>query len=141
MNEDSPCRPTSPYGAAKLAATLEGGRLAAELGVPFVTLRIFGVYGPGESPHRIIPALRAKLTRGEAVPLTHGNQVRDFTYVDDLAGAITTAIDARLGDGSIFNVCSGAGVPIRDPRTAWRNPKHRRAACGSTAGSAPPSMR
>lgn len=114
MTEDSPCRPTSPYGAAKLAATLEGRRLAATLGLPFVTLRIFGVYGPGESPHRIVPALRKKLDAREPVPLTHGNQVRDFTYVDDVCEAIETAVAAGLPTGGVFNVCSGAGVTIKD---------------------------
>lgn len=114
MTEDSPCRPTSPYGEAKLAATIEGRRLSAELGVRFVTLRLFGVYGPGESPHRIIPAVRAKLAAKERVPLTHGNQVRDLTYVDDVARAIDAAAKADLPAGAIFNVCSGTGVSIRE---------------------------
>jgi UDP-glucose 4-epimerase len=114
MTEDTPCNPSSPYGAAKLAATTEGQALSARLGVPFVTLRFFGVYGPGESPHRIIPALRAKLGAGEPVPLTHGKQVRDLTYVEDLCAGITAAIGADLPTGSIYNVCSGVGVSIRD---------------------------
>jgi nucleoside-diphosphate-sugar epimerase len=114
MTEDTPCHPSAPYGAAKLAATEWGRTLAARLGVPFVTLRLFGVYGPGESPHRIIPALCAKLTRRESVPLTHGNQVRDFTYVDDLCAAFVGAFDANLPSGGVFNVCSGVGVSIRE---------------------------
>jgi UDP-glucose 4-epimerase len=114
MAEDTPCHPSAPYGAAKLAATEWGRTLAARVGVPFVTLRLFGVYGPGESPHRIIPALRAKLTRGEPVPLTHGRQVRDFTFVDDLCDAFLRALDADLPTGGVFNVCSGVGVSIRD---------------------------
>jgi UDP-glucose 4-epimerase len=114
VTEDTPCHPSAPYGAAKLAATEWGRTLSARLGVPFVTLRLFGVYGPGESPHRIIPALRAKLTRGEPVPLTHGKQVRDFTFVDDLCDAFLHAFDAELPIGTVFNVCSGVGVSIRD---------------------------
>jgi UDP-glucose 4-epimerase len=114
MTEDTPCNPSSPYGAAKLAASREGQALAARLGVPFVTLRFFGVYGPGESPHRIIPALRAKLAVGEPVPLTHGNQVRDLTYVDDLCSAVAAALDTDLPAGSIYNVCTGVPVTIRD---------------------------
>jgi UDP-glucose 4-epimerase len=114
MTEDTPCHPSTPYGAAKLAATEWGRTLAARLGVPFVTLRLFGVYGPGESPHRIIPAVRAKLARREPVPLTHGLQERDFTYVGDLCDAFARAIAADLPDGGVFNVCSGGGVSIRE---------------------------
>jgi nucleoside-diphosphate-sugar epimerase len=113
MTEDTPCHPSTPYGAAKLAATEWGRTLAARLGVPFVTLRLFGVYGPGESPHRIIPAVRAKLAAREPVELTHGNQVRDLTYVDDLCEALTRALDADLPTGGVYNVCSGVGVSIR----------------------------
>lgn len=114
MTEDTPCHPSTPYGAAKLAATEWGRTLAARLEVPFVTLRLFGVYGPGESPHRIIPAVRAKLAVGEPVPLTHGNQKRDLTFVDDLCDAVSRAIDTDLPTGGVFNVCTGVGVPIRD---------------------------
>jgi UDP-glucose 4-epimerase len=114
MTEDTPCQPSSPYGAAKLAATMEGQTLSARLGVPLVTLRFFGVYGPGEAPHRIIPALRKKLEAGEPVPLTHGKQVRDLMYVDDLCEAIGAAIGAALPTGTIYNVCTGVPVSIRD---------------------------
>jgi nucleoside-diphosphate-sugar epimerase len=114
MTEDTPCHPSTPYGAAKLAATEWGRTLAERLGVPFVTLRLFGVYGPGESPHRIIPAVRARLALGEPVPLTHGRQERDFTFVDDLCDALARAVDADLPNGAVFNVCSGVGVSIRE---------------------------
>ncbi len=114
ITEDTPCHPSAPYGAAKLAATEWGRTLAERLGVPFVTLRLFGVYGPGESPHRIVPALRAKLATGEPVPLTHGNQVRDFTFVDDLCEAVLRATDADLPTGGVYNVCSGIPVSIRE---------------------------
>jgi nucleoside-diphosphate-sugar epimerase len=114
MTEATPCHPSAPYGAAKLAATEWGRTLSARLGVPFVTLRLFGVYGPGESPHRIIPSLRAKLSRGEPVPLTHGKQVRDLAFVDDVCDAFLRAFDADLPTGGVFNVCSGIGVSIRD---------------------------
>jgi UDP-glucose 4-epimerase len=113
MTEDTPCHPSTPYGAAKLAATEWGRTLAARLEVPFVTLRLFGVYGPGESPHRIIPAVRTKLAAGERVPLTHGQQVRDLTFVDDVCDALRRAVDTEL-PGGVFNVCSGVGVTIRD---------------------------
>jgi nucleoside-diphosphate-sugar epimerase len=113
-SEDTPCHPATPYGAAKLAATEWGRTLAERLGVHFVTLRLFGVYGPGEAPHRIIPAVSTRLRKGERVELSPGNQVRDLSYVDDVTDALVRATEVALATGSVYNVCSGQGVTIRD---------------------------
>jgi nucleoside-diphosphate-sugar epimerase len=113
-SEDTPCHPSTPYGAAKLAATEWGRALAERIDVPFVTLRLFGVYGPGESPHRIIPAVSTRLRRGENVPLSPGAQVRDLSYVDDVADALIRATELELPNGAVYNVCSGRGVSIRE---------------------------
>jgi len=111
--EDWPCHPATPYGAAKLGATEWGRALSGRLGVPFVTLRLFGIYGPGESPHRIIPAVSSRLRRGERVELSPGDQVRDLTYVDDVADAFQRAVETEFEAGAVYNVCSGDGVTIR----------------------------
>lgn len=114
IDEDTVLAPTSLYGAAKAAATVYGTALARELGMPFTTLRLFGVYGTGESPVRIIPYLIHKLQRNEAVDLTAGEQVRDLLNVDDVVEAFVTAAETDgLQNGRVYNVCSGKGLRIR----------------------------
>ncbi len=114
LDEDAPLAPTSLYGAAKAAATLLGRPLAKQLGVPLLVLRPFGVFGPGEAPRRLLPHLLAKLTAGEDVPLTPGDQERDFLYVGDVVRALFTAASTDGLDEGIFNVCSGIARPVRD---------------------------
>jgi nucleoside-diphosphate-sugar epimerase len=113
--EDHPLVPRSAYGAAKAAAALYGAALARDAGIPFVTLRLFGVYGVGEAPGRLVPYLLAKLGAGEQVDLTPGEQVRDLTYVDDVADALVRAAgsDGLVPYGA-YNVCSGVGVTVRE---------------------------
>jgi nucleoside-diphosphate-sugar epimerase len=114
LTEDDPLRPFSLYGATKAASVLLAEGLARHLGVALATMRLFGVYGPGESPERLVPCLVQKLREGEPVDLTEGTQVRDLLYVEDAAEAFWRAgcrLPALAGRGP-FNVCSGRGVSV-----------------------------
>lgn len=115
LTEAHPIAPRSLYGAAKAAAALYGTALARRLGVPFVALRLFGVYGPGEGEHRLVPYLARCLRRGEAPSLTGGEQVRDFTFVDDVCEAFLAAAAAPgVEPYEAYNVCSGEPIMVRD---------------------------
>ncbi len=114
IQESHAIAPASPYGAAKAAAEREGTARARELGVPFVTLRLFGVYGPGEADYRIVPYLVERLRRGESPSLTEGRQVRDMMHVDDtVAALLLAAASPRIEALSAYNVCTGKPVTIR----------------------------
>jgi UDP-glucose 4-epimerase len=115
LAEDHPLEPTSLYGAAKASAWLCGRALAVRLGVPLVCARLFGVYGPGEAPARLVPYLLDRLRQGVAPELTPGGQARDFTYVRDVADALLLAATApAIEPMRAYNVCSGEPVRIRD---------------------------
>jgi nucleoside-diphosphate-sugar epimerase len=112
LTEDHAIRPESMYGAAKAASSLVADALARRLGLPFVSLRLFGVYGPGEAPSRLLPTLLSTLRGTEVCRLTPGRQVRDFTFITDVVQAFILAGTTQL-DERAYNVCSGAGVTIR----------------------------
>ncbi|AKT37131.1 NAD-dependent epimerase/dehydratase family protein [Chondromyces crocatus] len=115
LTESSPVAPRSIYGAAKAAASLFGAALARTLALPFVTLRLFGVYGPGEGEHRLVPYLVRCLQRGETPTLTGGEQVRDLTFVDDVVEAlVTAAVTPALAPYEAYNLCGGRPARIRD---------------------------
>lgn len=113
--EDEPLRPTSLYGAAKVATELYGSALASQIKIPFVTLRLFNVFGPGEGPHRLLPSIINHLESDRPVALTGGEQQRDLLYVDDVADALLAAACSKtLHPGAAYNVCSGTPVRIRE---------------------------
>jgi UDP-glucose 4-epimerase len=115
IGEDHPLEPTSLYGAAKVSAYLCGKTLAAARGVPFVPLRLFGVFGPGEGPERLVPHLLAHFRAGETPELTPGEQARDFTYVEDVVDAlIAAATSPSVEPFRAYNVCSGRATRVRD---------------------------
>jgi UDP-glucose 4-epimerase len=115
ISETQSLRPTSLYGAAKAAAFKFGNALAHRLTMPFVTLRLFGVYGSHEAPQRLAPYLIHRLKHDQTVDLTPGEQVRDFLYEDDVTDAFLAAAAAdSLQFYEAYNVCSGHATRIRD---------------------------
>lgn len=115
ISEDQPLRPTSLYGAAKAAAELYGNALASQLKIPFFTLRLFNVFGPGEGPHRLLPSIIHALEQNRPVELTGGEQQRDLLHVDDVADAMyAAACSEHLKPYAAYNVCSGVPVRIRE---------------------------
>ena len=112
LNEDTPTRPTTLYGVAKLAAGLFAGQICRDQGVRFAWLRLFSSYGPMDEPSWMIPNLIRTLLRAEMPALTLGTQLWDFIAVEDVARAIeavTTTPDAS----GVFNLGSGRVRTIR----------------------------
>jgi UDP-glucuronate 4-epimerase len=111
--EDGPLLPVSPYGATKLAA--EGlcdlyGRL---IGIPWVALRFFTVYGPGQRPDMAFTRWLTAVLEGRSIPLFgDGSQLRDFTFVDDAVEAILRALYGPA-EGCAVNVGGGTPVTVR----------------------------
>lgn len=115
IREDHPLDPTSLYGAAKASAFFCGRALASRVGVPFVALRLFGVIGPGEGPHRLIPHLLAHYQKGAAPPLSPGEQARDLAFVDDVVEALLLAATSpAIEVGTVYNICTGIATRVRE---------------------------
>jgi nucleoside-diphosphate-sugar epimerase len=113
MRETSRLAPLSPYGVSKLAGECLVGAYAHERGVPTVSLRFFSVYGPRQRPDMAIHRFTEALLDGREVSL-FGDQVqlRDFTFVGDVARAVVAAATAPVPSGTILNIARGAPVAV-----------------------------
>lgn len=114
---DTEPRPTSVYGATKLAQehALESWALA--FGAALTIGRLQNVYGPGQSlinSYTGILPLFARLAReGKSIPLYEdGLMRRDFVYIDDIADALLRAIDVAPAGTTRFDVGSGGVATI-----------------------------
>ena len=110
-------RPVSPYGASKLAIEAYAGAYAATYGLTTVSLRFSNAYGPHSFHKRSVVAawLRSALA-GEPITIHgDGGQTRDLVYVDDLAAAMTAALDAPDDQvaGELFQAGTGVETTIR----------------------------
>lgn len=128
--ESAPARPTSPYGASKIAVDMTIGYEAIAAGLGAVSLRYFNVAGAsgqqGElhdpETHLIPSVLKVALGEQDAVrifgtdyPTADGTAVRDYIHVDDLAEAHLLALAATVEPGHrIFNLGNGTGFSVRE---------------------------
>jgi nucleoside-diphosphate-sugar epimerase len=122
-DENWPCRPVIPYGAAKL----EMERMFQTAGFREVTIcRLGEVYG---REGRILHEIPGRLRRGFC-PWPGNGRVRiSFLHVDDAAGALVRACDGAAPGREIYNVGD------RQPAT-WREFLDRIAAALGTRRAA-----
>lgn len=104
----SKINPLTRYAIAKdeLRRHLEGA------GVSWAWGRVFFLYGPHEAPNRLVSSVIRSLLREEAAACSHGNQVRDFLYVKDVAAAFAALLDSNV-EGPV-NIASGEAVTIKE---------------------------
>jgi dolichol-phosphate mannosyltransferase len=89
--------------------------LHKKMGVDWINLRIFNVYGKYEAETRLLPYLVSHLQQGKIANLSHGNQVRDFNNVDDVAEAYALALRAKKSTcGQIYHIGTGVGLTVKE---------------------------
>jgi nucleoside-diphosphate-sugar epimerase len=112
VENHTPVRPSSLYGAAKHGLHIVAEAWARQTGVSFAWGRIFYLYGPHEYPGRLVSSLAQGLLRGEEVACSHGRQVRDFLYVPELGEAFTALLHSEV-TGTV-NMASGTPVSVAE---------------------------
>lgn len=104
-DELAECHPTTLYGQTKLVAAEAYVAASAAWG------RVFVPFGPHEPEARLIPSLIRSLRAGQSFDGSHGAQLRDFVYVDDLAQMIAAVLDSELT--GVVNLASGEPRSLR----------------------------
>jgi len=108
-------QPTDIYGSSKAAATLLMRERADYLNVPLLVLRPFGIWGPGEKEHRLVPQILTAYLDNKILDLTPCNIIRDYTYIEDMAKYIVSlCFTGNIEQGLIVNIGSGKPVRLKD---------------------------
>jgi UDP-glucose 4-epimerase len=107
IHEEMVARPLSPYGASKLSGEAYCSAYHASFGIRTMVLRFSNVYGPF-SLHKqsVIAKFILQALKGEKlIVYGDGSQTRDFIHVDDLTGAILSAVYNGHG-GDVYQIAS-----------------------------------
>jgi UDP-glucose 4-epimerase len=110
--ETMPPRPKSPYAAQKLMGEYYASVFNDCFGLECVSLRFFNVYGPRQDPSSpysgvLSVFMTALLERRAPTIYGDGEQSRDFTYVEDVAGLCLKAARAAGVGGKLYNAGNG----------------------------------
>ena len=112
IRETTPCSPVLEYGKGKLAVWREAGKLAGQLGIEYIHMRIFSVYGEGDHPWTLVESCINTFVQGGDMELSDCTQKWNFLHVKDAARAICALCDTVLAEsGSI--VLNVAGTDTR----------------------------
>jgi UDP-glucuronate 4-epimerase len=86
--------PLSIYAATKKANELMAHSYSHLFALPTTGLRFFTVYGPWGRPDMAVYAFTDAIARGRPIKVyNHGRSLRDFTFIDDIAGGVVAASD------------------------------------------------
>lgn len=73
---------------------------------------IFFPYGANEHPNRLVSSVIISLLKGKVAKCSHGNQIRDFIYVQDAADAFVALLESDVT--GVVNIASGKPIAIKD---------------------------
>lgn len=94
------------YATSKIASEKFGMAYHWQHGVPFIGIRPFNVYGPGQIGEGVISYFLNNCIRGETIRITgDGSQCRTYCYIEDFADGIDVllnSIDSAIGTS--FNI-------------------------------------
>ena len=114
IKEVAPKKPLNPYGQSKLEAE-QFAEKYSKLGVKVIGLRYFNVFGIGQNPNYagVIPKFIEQLIQHKP-PIIYGdgNQLRNFTFVDDVVQANILAFESKT-EHAFINIATGVMTSIR----------------------------
>ena len=117
ISENSQLSPVSSYGASKLVAEYNLQAFSRSFGLNCISLRLFNVYGNGQSSETDVIRKFLKNISKE-MPLEifgDGTQTRDFVHISDVIQAFYCAIkNIEAKRGEIYNIGGGKPTSINE---------------------------
>lgn len=137
--EDAATAPFSPYGAHKFAMENICRGWAASFQLPVVAVRLFSVYGPGLTKQLLWDLCGKLLSDATTITLGGtGEELRDWTHIDDVVRALTAASDLASPDMPVVNAGTGKAGSVRRVAEAAAQASGRDASCLTFSGQSRP---
>lgn len=123
--ETSPIEPLTPYAIDKFASERYAMTYGKLYNIPTVATRFFNVYGPKQNPNSpysgVLSIIHECLKNGkEFTVFGDGEQVRDFTYVDDVTEAVVGLLYSSA-KWDVYNVATGKTVTLNEVIAAFKH--------------------
>lgn len=119
VDEGHPKSPKSVYGWTKLCAEEACSCYRDAFGLNVVIFRFSNVYGSERDQiDRVTPKFMLEALSNQTITLYGGNQILDFTFVDDVVSGILRAYKKSFDNPNIsnedFHFVTGRGVSVSD---------------------------
>lgn len=110
-------QPIDPYGNAKALVERDLQLAQKTFGLPYTIFRMHNVYGPrqnlADNYRNVVGIFMRQALQGQRLTIYgDGMQVRQFTYIDDIAPLLAHCIDDEDTANDVFNVGSDVRASI-----------------------------
>lgn len=114
IDESHPVDPNNPYAFSKWMGEQSCEWFARVYGVPITAIRLFNVYGPGQSSRFLVSRIleQAMDPAAEQIELMDLNPRRDYLYVDDAVDALL--VSRATSQFSLYNVGNGESYSVAE---------------------------
>jgi len=115
FTESSKLIPSSPYGVSKMEMEKKINHFIVHHKIDSTILRLFNVYGNGQSIEYagVITQFKEKINQNfPLIIYGDGQAMRDFIYIDDVVTAIILAMNSSKSN--TYNIASGTSTSIID---------------------------
>lgn len=115
IKENAEKKPLNPYGKSKLEAE-QFAKKYADMGVKVIGLRYFNVFGIGQNPNYagVVPKFIERLVQHKPpIIFGDGNQLRNFTFVDDVVQANILAFESKT-EHAFINIATGIMTSVKE---------------------------
>jgi nucleoside-diphosphate-sugar epimerase len=119
ISETSPIDPRSVYAKTEVEGENRVRALAGARGVPVAICRVFGMIGPDQRHHYLLPGLIRRIVTDDLNGVPGLDYVRDYLDTRDVSRLLASLVATRFDEGvappmTVLNVCSGEETRIGD---------------------------
>lgn len=114
QGEDAPTNPKSEYGKAKLELKSKLKNLGDSLGIEYVHMRIFSVFGSGDHETSLISTCIRDFKENKDVHIGECIQSWNYIYIKDLCEAVYLLSKKDLQGEFVFNVAGKTNRILMD---------------------------
>lgn len=116
VDEGHPVNPSNPYAHSKWLCEELIRYYGKEFSVPYIILRPFNIYGPGQSSSFLISQIIHDIRVNKKVTVSDLAPKRDYLYVDDFVEALIVTLREELFNNT-YNVGFGKSYSVQEIAT------------------------
>ena len=116
VDERAPLHPTTRYGEIKIACQELLCEGCIKRNIPFIWLRLFDPYGPGDRPEWFLPYVIQSALLDRSPELTECTQIWDYIYIDDVCRCVELILSqqTQFRLSGCYNLSSNQPIVLRD---------------------------